>query len=350
MNDKILLTGGIGFIGIHTAFQLIQKGYEVIIVDNLSNSNISALENLEKLINLKIDNSKKKINFFKGDIRDESFLKDIFESSIKESQPFSGVIHFAGLKAVGESNQVPIKYWENNVFGTINLLKIMDKYNCKNIIFSSSATIYGELNQSPIKENNIINPTNPYGNTKAIIEKFLSDIYRSSPEEWKIANLRYFNPVGAHPSGLIGENPNGMPNNIFPIIGKVAKKEINKLKIFGNDWDTPDGTGIRDYIHVSDVADGHIATYEYLKNDSSQILNINLGTGIGTSVLELVKSYEKSNNVQIPYEFVDRRIGDVSMVVADNSKAKLILNWYPKKNLLEMCQDAWLWENRKSKI
>ena len=210
--------------------------------------------------------------------------------------------------------------------------------------------LYGELNQIPIREDNTINPTNPYGNTKAIIEKFLNDIYRSSPNEWKIANLRYFNPVGAHPSGLIGESPKGTPNNIFPIIGKVAKREIDKLKIFGNDWDTPDGTGIRDYIHVLDVAEGHINTYEHLKIESPQILNLNLGTGKGTSVLELIKFYEEANKVDIPYEFVERRPGDLAKVVADNSRAKSILGWYPRKNLLEMCQDAWRWEIRKSKF
>ena len=345
---KIFLTGGTGFIGSHTAFLLLDKGFEVIVIDSLINSSQSVVSNLKRLVGVKDEKLKKNLKFYKADIRDKSFLKEIFHREYNK-KCFSAVIHFAGLKSVGESNTYPLKYWDNNVKGTVNLLEVMEEMGCKNIIFSSSATIYGDSNGKPINESFQINPTNPYGNTKAAIEYMLNDIFKSNQTSWKIANLRYFNPVGGHDSGLIGENPKGDPNNIFPIIARVANKEISKLKIFGKDWETCDGTGVRDYIHVMDVANGHVRVLDYLKNEEPQILNLNLGTGNGTSVLELLKTYEKVNEVKIPFEFVARRKGDVAIVVADNKKAKSLLNWEPEKNLIAMCKDSWNWKIKNSK-
>ena len=347
--DKVLLTGGTGFIGSHTASLLLESGFKVIIIDSLINSSEKVIEQLKKIIKEKNAEYINNLVFYKGSLKDENLLNKIFEKEDKKNSPIKGVIHFAGLKAVGESNISPLNYWENNVSGTIALLKIMNKWNCKTLIFSSSATIYGNAGKLPIKEDNKINPTNPYGNTKSLIETLLTDIFKSAPEEWRIANLRYFNPVGAHPSGYIGENPLGVPNNIFPIIAKVACEEISSLNIFGNDWDTHDGTGVRDYIHVMDVSEGHIEVFEYLKKNKTQILNLNLGTGIGTSVMELINAYEKNNNVKIPFKIVERRIGDVDIVVADNNKAKLILGWEPNRGLDEMCRDAWRWKSNDLK-
>ena len=345
---RILLTGGAGFIGSHTSLLLLDKGYEVLILDSLVNSSISVIEKIKKLICKENPSFKNNLKFIKGDIRDVNLLRSIFSQAEKEENKFSAVIHFAGLKAVGESCDYPIDYWENNISGTINLIKIMSDANCKTILFSSSATIYGAAGNQPINEQTSIKPTNPYGNTKAFIETFLEDIYKSNSDEWKIANLRYFNPVGAHSSGLIGENPKGEANNIFPLIMKVANYDSERFEIFGNDWDTPDGTGIRDYIHVMDVAEGHIKTFEYLERKNNLFLNLNLGTGKGTSVLELIKTYEESNNVKIPYVFAPKRSGDISSAIADNSLAKSLLNWEPKRDLKQMCIDSWNWKKMNS--
>ncbi len=341
---RLLLTGGAGFIGSHTSLLLLEKGYDVIILDSLVNSSVSVIKKIHEIVSKKDSKFKNNLKFIKGDIRDSNLLESIFLKAEKEKNEISGVIHFAGLKAVGDSCEYPINYWENNISGTINLVKVMSLVNCKTFLFSSSATIYGESGKAFIKENSTISPTNPYGNTKAYIETFLGDVFRSNADEWKIANLRYFNPVGAHSSGLIGENPNGKANNIFPTITKVANCDLKFLEIFGNDWNTPDGTGIRDYIHVMDVGEGHIKTFEYLEKNNNLFLNLNLGTGKGTSVLELIKTYEEINHVKIPYVFTKKRSGDIASAVADNTRAKSLLNWEPKRNLSDMCRDSWNWK------
>ena len=341
---RILVTGGCGFIGSHTCLELLEKNYEVWVVDSLVNSSHLVLERIKKL-----SNKSNNLKFFKGDVRDINFIRKVFQKAINNDIPISGVIHFAGLKSVGESNYEPIKYWDVNVNGTINLIRVMEESNCRSIVFSSSATIYGVKDDSPIKESFDIESINPYGNTKIVIEKLLKDLYLSSPDEWRISSLRYFNPIGAHESGLIGEDPLGIPNNIFPLIMQVGMRRISKLQVFGNDWDTEDGTGVRDYIHVLDLADGHILAMEYLFNRKPQIINLNLGTGTGTSVLELINTFERVNNVSIPYEFTDRRRGDYATVIADNSKLIKVLNWKPKRDLLKMCVDGWRWQKSNPK-
>ena len=341
---RILVTGGCGFIGSHTCLALLEKNYEVWVIDSLVNSSRLVLERIKKL-----SNKSNNLKFFKGDVRDVNFIRKVFQKAINNDLPISGVIHFAGLKSVSESIDEPIKYWDVNVNGTINLIRVMEESNCRSIVFSSSATVYEVKDNTPIKESFDIESINPYGTTKIAIEKLLKDLYLSSRDEWRISSLRYFNPIGAHESGLIGEDPLGIPNNIFPLILQVGMKRINKLQIFGNDWDTEDGTGVRDYIHVLDLADGHILAIEYLFNSEPQIINLNLGTGTGTSVLELINTFERVNNVSIPYEFTDRRRGDYSTVVADNSKILKVLNWKPKRDLLEMCVDGWRWQKSNPK-
>ena len=341
---RILVTGGCGFIGSHTCLALLERNYEVWVVDSLVNSSCLVLERIKKL-----SNKSKNLKFFKGDLRDINFLRDIFQSAINNDIPISGVIHFAGLKSVSESIDKTTKYWDVNVNGTINLIRVMEENECRTIVFSSSATIYGVKDDTPIKESFDIESINPYGTTKIVIEKLLKDLYLSSPDEWRISSLRYFNPIGAHVSGLIGEDPLGIPNNIFPLIMQVGMRRINKLQIYGNDWDTVDGTGVRDYIHVLDLADGHILAMEYLFNSNPQIINLNLGTGTGTSVLELIDTFKRVNNVSIPYEFTDRRRGDYATVIADNSKISKVLNWKPKRDLSEMCIDGWRWQKSNPK-
>ena len=344
--SSILVTGGTGFIGSHTCASLIENGYKVVVVDSLINSSRNVINKIPKIVNTSFQFNKffNKIDFFEGDIRDKNLLKNIFKKYKNLNDDIQGVIHFAGLKSVKESISEPLKYWDTNVASTINLLEIMIEFNCFNIVFSSSATIYDSSTGSLLDELSKINPINTYGRTKAVIEQILTDLHNSSPEQWKIINLRYFNPIGAHPSGIIGEEPKGIPNNIFPLITKVASRDIKEIKIFGNDWDTPDGTGIRDYIHVMDLADGHVRALKNLENSSSKILNINLGTGIGTSVLELIKTFEKVNKLKIPYTYESRRAGDYAKVVADNKLAKVLLNWEPKRNLEQMCRDGWKWK------
>ena len=341
---KILVTGGSGYIGSHTCLALLSVGYEVIVLDSLINSNELSLIKVKKIFQEMYSHLKNDLHFYEGDLNDFNFINNIFLGEIKKGFPITGVIHFAGLKAVNESIRYPLKYWENNISTTINLIKCMDKNNCRTIVFSSSATIYESCDSKIIDERMNINPINPYGNTKATIENFLNDIYKSN-SEWKISILRYFNPIGAHQSGLIGENPIGIPNNIFPLILHVATGKKESLKIYGNNWPTVDGTGVRDYIHVMDLAEGHLAALDYLFSKKTKIISLNLGTGKGTSVLELIKMFEQINRVKIPFEFVGKRDGDLSKVVADNSLARKTLNWRPKRSLEDMCRDGWKWQN-----
>ena len=341
---KVLVTGGAGFIGSHTCLALLQKGYEVVAVDSFVNSKKKSLHAVIDIVRSCKKDNQFKFNIIEADIRDEYILDRLFLDSKLIGNPFQAVIHCAGLKSVNDSVLDPLLYWDVNLNGSIKLLRVMNKYDCRKIVFSSSATVYGLSNTKPINEKSDIKPINPYGQTKAAVEILLDDIYKSNPSFWKIANLRYFNPIGAHYSGLIGEAPIGIPNNIFPYITQVAAGKLEKLTVFGNDWPTKDGTGVRDYIHVMDLAEGHISALEYLIKNDNQIINLNLGTGIGTSVLELVETFEKVNNILIPLEFAKRRIGDCSTLIADNSLAISCLDWLPKLDLKAMCKDGWNWQ------
>ncbi len=338
--NKVLVTGGTGFIGSHVCLCLLEQDYEVHIVDSLINSSPNVVQKILEIKNLKTKIFEKDIFLHIGDIRDEKFLNQIFSEN-----EFLSVIHLAGLKSVSESTENPLQYWEVNLGGSINLFKIMKKYCCKNLVFSSSATIYGNTDKKLIDENSEIKPINTYGETKASIENLLKNIYDSEEKEWKICNLRYFNPIGNHNSGLIGEKPSYPPNNLFPYLNLVASGIKEKLLIFGNDWPTEDGTGVRDYIHVMDLASGHIAAMKYLMSNKPRILNVNLGTGKGTSVLKLVKTFEEVNKCKIPYEFVSRRTGDVARTVADINLANKIFDWFPERNISDMCIDGWKWKN-----
>ena len=338
---KLLVSGGCGFIGSHCCLVLLNAGFEIVVLDSFVNSSKSSLLRISKIININLYDNLKLIE---GDIRDISILRKIFLEEQNTNHPISGVIHFAGLKAVGESVVNPLKYWDVNVNGSRTLLKVMDEYNCRTIVFSSSATIYGFPNSIPIKEDEKIKPINPYGNTKATIELILKDLYDSNKDKWRIANLRYFNPIGAHPSGLIGEDPKGIPNNIFPLICQVASGKRKKIDIYGNDWPTKDGTGIRDYIHVMDLAEGHVFALKYLLNNNPQLISLNLGTGTGESVLNLIYTFSKITNIEIPFEFSSRREGDVAISIANVSLAEKVLGWTAKRGISEMCKDGWSWQ------
>tara|TARA_B100000212_G_scaffold76991_1_gene54565 strand:- start:5445 stop:6500 length:1056 start_codon:yes stop_codon:yes gene_type:complete len=346
---RILITGGVGFIGSHTIILLLQKGFDLIIIDSFINSYKKNIEEIKNLISRINNQFLENIKFIECDIRDKKHLNQIFLSSSNSGNPIEAVIHFAGLKAVGESVKNPLFYWEINVGGSINLFKIMDDFDCKTIVFSSSATIYHNISKGLLDENCEINPLSPYGKTKATIEKILETLYESESNKWNVANLRYFNPIGAHESGLIGENPKGIPNNLFPYINEVAIGRRNKLKIFGNDWPTFDGTGVRDYIHVMDLAEGHISALEFLLSKKGNYVNLNLGTSKGTSVLQLIETFEKVNNCKINYEFAERRSGDIASSIADNKLAISLLNWKPKRSIEDMCKDGWRWQINQTK-
>lgn len=324
---RILVTGGTGYIGSHTVVELLNNNYDVVIVDNLCNSSKDVLDKIEEITG-------KKCKFYEADIRDKEALRKIFEENKVDA-----VIHFAGLKAVGESVEKPLEYYDNNVIGTIKLLEVMKEFNCKKIVFSSSATVYGDRETPKYSEKmGRGTPTNPYGATKATIEEILENLY-ASDKDWSISILRYFNPIGAHESGLIGEDPNGIPNNLMPYIQKVATGELERLNIFGNDYDTKDGTCIRDFIHVVDLAIGHIKALENLKTPGVYIHN--LGTGRGYSVLDIVNTFEKVNDIKINHTFAPRRAGDLPEFYADPSKAERELGWKAERGIEEMCRDAW---------
>lgn len=329
---KILVTGGAGYIASHTDLELLNAGYEVVVVDNLSNSCTESIRRVEKLTG-------KKISFYETDILDKEALQLIFEKERPEA-----VIHFAGLKAVGESTQIPLKYYKNNVAGTITLLEVMGEYGVKKLVFSSSATVYGEPKTVPITEEFPLSATNPYGRTKLMIEEMLQDLYQSD-SSWNIAILRYFNPIGAHESGEIGEDPNGIPNNLVPYVAKVAVGELERINVFGGDYDTPDGTCIRDYIHVVDLSLGHLKAIERL-NQNPGLLICNLGTGIGYSVLDVICNYEKACGKKLPYIITDRRPGDVPVTYADPMKAWKELGWKAERGIDKMCEDSYRWQSK----
>jgi UDP-glucose 4-epimerase len=329
---KILVTGGAGFIGSHTVVDLLQAGYDVVVVDNLSNSSPVALERVALITG-------RTPAFENVDIRDHEGLRQVFNK-----YRFDSVIHFAGLKAVGESNEKPLSYYQNNVAGTATLCEVMAEFGVKQLVFSSSATVYGNPASLPIREDFPLSATNPYGRTKLFIEEMLRDLY-ASDSSWRMAILRYFNPIGAHPSGLIGEDPQGIPNNLFPFITQVAIGRRERLLVFGDNYPTPDGTGVRDYIHVLDLAHGHLKALERLE-DSSGLVTCNLGTGQGYSVLEMVRSFERVTGVAIAYEVTGRRYGDIAACYADPFFAEGVLDWRARHSLDDMCEDGWRWQQK----
>lgn len=332
---KILVTGGAGYIGSHTCVELLNEGFEVVVIDNFSNSKSSSLDAIKKITG-------KDFKFYEIDYLDKDALNKIFEEN-----KIDAVINFAGFKAVGESVQKPIEYYTNNISGALNLLDVMRKHNVKKFVFSSSATVYGNPEKIPLTEDcKIGGTTNPYGTSKLFIEQILKDIY-ASDNSWDIIILRYFNPVGAHESGLIGEDPKGIPNNLMPYIAKVATKELKELSVFGNDYNTPDGTGVRDYIHVVDLAKGHVLALNKLEKEGTGLFIYNLGTGTGYSVLDLVHAYEKANNVKVPYKIAPRRDGDIATCYSDPTKAKNELGFVATKTIEDMCHDSYKFVTRK---
>ena len=328
---SILVTGGAGYIGSHACVELLNSGFEVVVIDNLCNSNEEALKRVEEITG-------KSIKFYKEELLNWDALEEIFNK-----EKIDAVMHFAGLKAVGESVSQPIRYYNNNITGTLVLCEVMNKYGVKNLVFSSSATVYGNPHTVPIDEESPLSATNPYGRTKLMIEEMLRDLYIAD-KNWNIAILRYFNPIGAHASGRIGEDPKGIPNNLVPYITQVAIGKRDKLRVYGNDYPTADGTGVRDYIHVVDLVLGHLKALEKLRSNPG-VVTYNLGTGIGYTVLEVVKAFSKTSGREIPYEIVARRPGDIAACYADPSKAKTELGWCAVKGLEEMCKDSWNWQN-----
>ncbi|MCE0558306.1 UDP-glucose 4-epimerase GalE [Motilimonas sp. 1_MG-2023] len=328
---SILITGGAGYIGSHTLVELLAADYDVVVIDNLCNSNVESLARVETITG-------KKIPFFEMDIRDKGALDRLFSQ-----HDFDSVIHFAGLKAVGESTQIPLTYYDNNISGTVTLCEVMAKHNVKNIVFSSSATVYGDPATVPITEDFPTSATNAYGRSKLFIEEILADLYRSD-NSWNVINLRYFNPVGAHVSGTIGEDPNGIPNNLTPYISQVAVGKLKQVNVFGDDYDTPDGTGVRDYIHVVDLAKGHVKAVEKLAQNPG-LATYNLGTGRGYSVLEMIEAFAAASDRTIPYQIAPRRPGDIAQCYADPAFAKQELNWQAEKTIEDMTADGWRWQS-----
>ena len=339
---RVLLTGGSGFIGSHIALLLLERGFDVLILDSFVNSSSNVIIRIKTYLDNK--NLKYKLKTINGDIRNKKLLDNIFIDSVKENKPIDTVIHLAGLKSVSESLANPLHYWDVNVIGTLNLLLTMQEYKCYSLVFSSSATIYGLSDSVPMAEDHKIAPINPYGKTKVAIENMFYDLYNSNINLWKICSLRYFNPVGAHPSGFIGEDPIGIPNNLFPFLTQVAIGRQKLLNIYGDDWDTNDGSGIRDYIHIIDLAEGHLASIDYLNSKDSCLEFINLGSGNGYSVFEIIRQFELSTGCQIPVSIQSRRDGDVAKSYADISKARKLLRWSPKRSLEQICLDGWNWQ------
>ncbi|WP_394169192.1 UDP-glucose 4-epimerase GalE [Saccharospirillum alexandrii] len=328
----VLVTGGAGYIGSHTCIELIKAGHTVLVLDNLVNSSPESLRRVEAIVQQPVD-------FVEGDIRDTALLDRVFSE-----HDIDAVVHFAGLKAVGESTEKPLDYYDNNVYGTLCLLQVMKRHGCKNLVFSSSATVYGDPHTVPIQEHFPLSATNPYGRSKLMIEDILRDLHASDPE-WQVALLRYFNPVGAHESGTIGEDPNGIPNNLMPFITQVAIGKREALSVFGSDYNTPDGTGVRDYIHVVDLAKGHVKAIEKL-NSKPGCVAYNLGTGVGYSVLDMVKALEKASGCKVPYKLVDRRPGDIACCYADPAHAEQELGWRAERGLEDMMADSWRWQSQ----
>lgn len=333
MTRKILVTGGAGYIGSHTCVELLNAGYDVVVVDNLYNSSEKSLQVVQEITG-------KNLTFYNVDIRDANKMDEIF----KKEENIFGVIHFAGLKAVGESCKIPLTYYDNNVAGTVSLCEVMAKNNCKNIIFSSSATVYGDPHQVPIKEDFPLSVTNPYGRTKLMLEEILKDVY-SADNDWNVVLLRYFNPIGAHESGDLGEDPNGIPNNLLPYILQVAVGKLERVNVFGTDYDTHDGTGVRDYIHVVDLAKGHVAALKKLE-PLSGVSVYNLGTGNGYSVLDIVKNMNKAIGRELPFVLAPRRAGDIATCYADSSLAFAELGWKAEFDIERMCIDSWRWQSK----
>jgi len=333
---NILLTGGAGFIGSHTCVEMLQAGHSVVVVDNYANSNPEALKRVEEITG-------RGVKVYEADVCDKAAMNRIFDENA-----FDAVIHFAGLKAVGESVSIPLRYYRNNLDSTLTLCEVMAEHGCKRLVFSSSATVYGVPEEVPLREDMFCKGcTNPYGWTKYMIEKILEGVVTADPE-WSVVLLRYFNPIGAHESGRIGEDPTGIPNNLMPYITKVAAGQLEKLSVFGNDYDTHDGTGVRDYIHVVDLAKGHVAACDYAaKNNGCEI--INLGTGVGYSVLDIVNAFTSVNNVPVPYVIAPRRPGDIDACFADPAKAEKLLGWKAEKTLEDMCRDSWRWQSGNPK-
>lgn len=328
---KVLVTGGAGYIGSHTVLELLQSGHEVIVIDNLSNSSYEAIRRVEQITG-------KQVSFYENDLLNKDAVRNIFNNN-----DINSVIHFAGFKAVGESVEKPLMYYNNNITSTLILCDIMNEYGVRNLVFSSSATVYGDPDTVPITENSALSATNPYGRTKLFIEYILKDLYKAD-NSWNISLLRYFNPVGAHKSGLIGEDPNDIPNNLMPYISQVAVGKLEKLSVFGDDYPTPDGTGVRDYIHVVDLAQGHLKALEKLGTNPGLIVH-NLGTGHGSSVLDMVKAFENASGKKVPFVITDRRPGDIAECYADPSKAEIELDWKAQKDIQQMCEDTWRWQS-----
>ncbi len=330
--SRVLVTGGAGYIGSHTCIELMSAGHEVIVVDNLCNSKYESLRRVERIAGRPV------AAFVQADVRDREALRAVFGA-----HAIDAVIHFAGLKAVGESVTKPLEYYDNNVSGTVTLCGVMAEFGVKSIAFSSSATVYGDPASVPIREDFPTGPTNPYGCSKWMVEHVLRDLCAADPE-WRVALLRYFNPVGAHESGLIGEDPNGIPNNLMPFVSQVAVGKLQQLSVFGGDWPTPDGTGVRDYIHVLDLAHGHVCAIDYLREHPG-LLTVNLGTGRGYSVLDVVHAFEKASGRTVPYRIVERRPGDIAQCYADPVRANRLLGWVARRDLAQMCADAWRWQS-----
>ena len=329
--SRVLVTGGAGYIGSHTCIELMAAGHQVVVVDNLCNSKRESLTRVERIAGQELQ------AFVQADVRDRAAMRAVFAA-----HDIDAVIHFAGLKAVGESVAKPLEYYDNNVSGTVALCEVMAEAGVKTLAFSSSATVYGDPASVPIREDFPTEPTNPYGRSKWMVEYLLQDLVVADPS-WRIALLRYFNPVGAHESGLIGEDPNGLPNNLMPFVSQVAVGKLAELRVFGGDWPTPDGTGVRDYIHVLDLAQGHVRAIDYLAEHAG-LLTVNLGTGRGYSVLEVVRAFEQASGRAVPYRIVDRRPGDIAQCYADPAHANRLLGWVARRDLAQMCADAWNWQ------